>query len=137
MLPQPELIFRNHPERRALRRFPMKLPITVRVWGIPYEFRTETENISASGIFFYIDRWMSQGAHLEVTIHFSSQVTMTEALEVRLQTRVVRVEPQATTTRSGVAAFVEGFRFLPGGNQYKGKNAKKQRRSMRAMIFSR
>jgi hypothetical protein len=114
---QPELVRRDHPERRAVRRFPMKLPVVVRVSGVPYEFLAETENISASGIFFYIDRWMSPGAHLEVAIHFSGQVTMSEALEVRLRARVVRVEEPAAG-RSGVAAFIEGFRFLPAANDY-------------------
>lgn len=103
----------KHVERRALRRFPMRLPIAVQVSGIPYEFLTETENVSAAGVFFYIERLMSYGSRLELTLHFSSQVTMTNPLEVRLQARVVRVLPQARPTRSGVAALIESFEFLP------------------------
>jgi PilZ domain len=93
----------------------MKLPVAVRVSGIPYEFLTETENVSACGVFFYIDRWMNQGTHLELTVHFSSLITLSGPLEVRLQARVVRVVPQARTTHSGVAAFIEAFQLLPAG----------------------
>ncbi len=41
-------------ERRAVRRFTMRLPASVRVPGIPSEFPTETENVSARGLFFYL-----------------------------------------------------------------------------------
>ena len=113
MLPDPAS--RKRIERRTRRRFPMKLPVAVRVSGIPYEFLTETENVSACGVFFYIDRWMNQGAHLEVTVHFSSLITMSTPLEVLLQARVVRVVSQDRATRSGVAALIDAFQVLPAG----------------------
>src|SRR5690242_19383875 len=55
----------NAPDRRAMRRFSMKLPASVRVSGIPSPFQTETANVSARGIFFYIDRWMKEGSQIE------------------------------------------------------------------------
>src|SRR5690349_2050001 len=66
----------NHRERRAMRRFSMKLPASVRVSGIPTEFPTETENVSARGIFFHLDRWIAEGARVEVTMAFPRQVTL-------------------------------------------------------------
>jgi hypothetical protein len=89
----------------------MKLPASVRVSGIPHEFATETENVSARGVFFYLDRWMSEGAPVEVTMHFPPQVTMTDPLRVRFTARVVRVEPHSTH-RVGVAAMIEEYEFL-------------------------
>ena len=99
------------PDRRAMRRFSMKLPASVRVSGIPSPFATETENVSARGIFFYIDRWMKEGAQVEVTMDFPSQLTLSDPLRVRFLARVIRVEPQ-DATRVGVAAAIEEYEFV-------------------------
>jgi len=101
----------NNPERRALRRFSMRLPASVRVSGIPVPFDTETENVSARGIFFQIDRWMKVDAQIEVTIDFPSQLTLSDPVRVRFLARVVRVEPR-TGMRVGVAAAIEEYEFL-------------------------
>ena len=98
-------------ERRALRRFNMKLPAWVRVPGIPAPFEVESENVSARGIFFYIDRWMKEGSKIEVTMDFPSQLTLADPVRVRFVARVVRVEPQ-TGMRMGVAAAIEEYEFL-------------------------
>ena len=98
-------------ERRALRRFSMKLPARVRVSGIPVPFEVESENVSARGIFFYIDRWMKEGSKVEVTMDFPSQLTLADPVRVRFLARVVRVEPQ-TGMRMGVAAAIEEYEFL-------------------------
>jgi hypothetical protein len=100
-------------ERRAMRRFSMKLPASVRVSGIPSAFSVETENVSARGIFFYIDRLMKEGARVEVTMSFPPQVTMTEPLLVRFIARVLRVQPE-NPLRVGVAAMIEEYEFLRG-----------------------
>ena len=102
----------NKRERRALRRFAMKLSASVRVSGIPSEFPTETENVSARGIFFYLDRWMAEGARVEVTMAFPPQVTLTDPVRVRLLARVVRVETEKPATRVGVAAMIEEYEFI-------------------------
>ena len=94
-----------------MRRFAMQIPASVRVSGIPFEFATQTENISAQGLFFYLDRWMSPGTRVEVMMAFPPQVTLAEPQYVRLQARVVRVEP-LTFERGGVAAVIEGHDFL-------------------------
>ena len=98
-----------------MRRFSMRLPASVRVSGIPNEFCTETENVSARGIFFYLDRWMTEGARVEVTMSFPPQVTLTGPLQVRFLARVVRVEPKIPATRVGVAALIEEYEFLRSG----------------------
>lgn len=103
------------PERRALRRFKMKLPAFVRVPGIPAPFATETENVSARGIFFFIDRWMKEGSQVEVTMDFPSQLTLSEPLRVRFRARIVRVEPQRGM-RMGVAAAIEEYEFIRSEN---------------------
>lgn len=106
----------NSPERRTMRRFSMKLPASVRVSGIPNEFSTEVENVSARGLFFYLDRWMTEGARIEVTMAFPPQVTVTDPVRVKFLARVVRVEPKGPATRVGVAAVIEEYEFLRPGN---------------------
>ena len=101
----------NPPDRRAMRRFSMKLRASVRVSGIPTPFVTETKDVSARGIFLYIDRWMKEGSQVEVTMAFPPQVTLAEPLRVRFLARVVRVEPQVGTWM-GVAAAIEEYEFL-------------------------
>lgn len=104
-------VFENSTERRAMRRFAMKLPASVRVSGIPSEFDTVTENVSARGIFFYIDRLMTEGARVEVTMDFPSQVTLTQPLRVRFVARVLRVQAE-NLQQVGVAAMIEEYEFL-------------------------
>jgi hypothetical protein len=111
MLARQESVFNYPPDRRLMRRFSMRLPASVRVSGIPSEFSTETENVSARGIFFYLDRWMTTGARVEVTMNFPPQVTLADALQVRCLARVVRVQP-VTSTRTGVAAMIEEYEFV-------------------------
>jgi PilZ domain len=108
---QESSVFENPPDRRAMRRFAVQLSAAVRVPGIPSEFPTRTENISARGVFFYIDRLMTQGAKVEVTMDFPPQVTMADSLTVRCVARVVRVEQQAFD-RTGVAAAIEEYEFV-------------------------
>lgn len=115
MLATQESVFSNPPDRRAMRRFAMRLPASVRVSGIPSEFPTETINVSARGIFFYIDRWMTEGARMEVTMNFPPEVTLADPMQIRLLARVVRVKPE-TSTRTGVAAMIEEYEFVRSEN---------------------
>jgi PilZ domain len=103
------------PERRAMRRFSMHLPASVRVSGIPTPFQTHTENVSARGVFFYIDRLMTAGTQVEVTMEFPPQVTLAEPLRVRFVARVLRVQEESTM-RVGVAAEIEEYEFLAAEN---------------------
>lgn len=104
-------VFNNPPDRRAMRRFSMKVPAAVRVSGIPNEFVTETQNVSARGIFFYLDRLMTEGARVEVTLNFPPEITLADHLQVRCIARVVRVE-STIATRTGVAAMIHEYEFL-------------------------
>ena len=52
-----------------MRRFDMRLPAVVRL-PEAIEFFTETQNVSARGVFFYLDRAVSAGTKLEVTLTF-------------------------------------------------------------------
>jgi PilZ domain-containing protein len=101
----------NLQERRAMRRFDMRLPAIVRLEGAN-DFHTETQNVSARGVFFYVDHPVIAGTKVEVTLTFPPHVTLTDAVRVRFSARVVRVENPIPSARVGVAAMIENYEFL-------------------------
>ena len=94
-----------------MRRFDMRLPALVKFEGSP-ELFTETQNVSARGVFFYVDRTVSSGTRLEVTLTFPPHVTLTDAVRVRFTARVIRVDEPLPSARIGVAAMIEDYEFL-------------------------
>jgi hypothetical protein len=107
------MVLPTSPERRGMRRFDMRLPATVHADGMEVaEFTTETQNVSARGVFFYVDRALPVGTRVEVTLTFPPHITLTESVRVRFTARVVRVEAPLPVSRVGVAAFIEEYEFL-------------------------
>jgi len=106
MLPKPN-------ERRTMRRFEMRLPATVKLEGPDEsEVSTETQNVSARGIYFFLDHAPATGARVEMTVTFPSHITLTEPMRVRFVARVIRVEEPKSKDRVGIAALIEGHEFL-------------------------
>jgi hypothetical protein len=100
-------------ERRAMRRFDMRLPAAIRVSeNISDSVITETLNVSARGVFFYLDRVIPEGSPIEVTLTFPPHITLTEPVRVRFTARVIRVESPLPAARIGVAAVIEEYEFL-------------------------
>src|SRR5713101_344918 len=97
-------------ERRMMRRFDMRLPAVVRL-DQENEFATETQNVSARGVFFYLDRPLAEGTPIEVTMTFPPHVTLTDSVRVRFVARVVRIE-KLPVSRVGIAALIEEYEFL-------------------------
>jgi hypothetical protein len=116
----------NAQERRMMRRFDMRLPATVRLVETNHgrldlhnsdkpaagEFQTETQNVSARGVYFYLDRAIATGTKLEVTLTFPPHITLTDAVRVRFSARVIRVESPLPSHRIGTAAMIENYEFL-------------------------
>jgi len=94
-----------------MRRFDMRLPAIVRLEGSS-EFHTETQNVSARGVFFYLDHAVSAGTKLEVTLTFPPHITLTDSVRVRFSARVIRVDQPLPSARVGVAAMIEDYEFL-------------------------
>jgi PilZ domain len=109
-----------------MRRFDMRLPAIVRLGGTNMsgtrqgrtseegadEFHTETQNVSARGVFFYLDRSVKTGSEIEVTLTFPPHVTLTDAVRVRFTARVIRIENAMPSFRVGTAAVIEDYEFL-------------------------
>jgi hypothetical protein len=106
-------------ERRLMRRFDMRLPALVRL-DANNEFQTETQNVSARGVFFYLDRPLPTGTRCEVTLTFPPHITLTDAVRVRFSARVIRSESPLPSLRVGTAAMIEDYEFLrsSGGSDF-------------------
>lgn len=102
-----------------MRRFYMRLPAAVKFpdGAEPGEVLTETQNVSARGIFFYLNQPVTQGGLIEVTMTFPPNITLTDAIRVRFVARIVRIEQPLPVSRIGVAAVIEEYEFLrPNAN---------------------
>jgi hypothetical protein len=106
-------------DRRTMRRFDMRLPAVVRL-ADTIEFNTETQNVSARGVFFYLDRAVSAGTKLDVILTFPPHITLTDPVRVRFTARVIRVEHPLPSLRVGTAAMIEDYEFLrsPTGTEF-------------------
>jgi hypothetical protein len=95
-----------------MRRFDMRLPAVVRLnEDQQNEFHTETQNVSARGVFFYLDREVAAGTPCEVTLTFPPHITLTDAVRVRFTARVIRADSPFPSLRVGTAAMIEDTSF--------------------------
>ena len=94
-----------------MRRFDMRLPAVVRL-DENNEFQTETQNVSARGVYFYLDRPVPAGTACEVTLTFPPHITLTDAVRVRFTARIIRSESPMPSLRVGTAAVIEDYEFL-------------------------
>jgi len=106
-------MLQENSDRRSMRRFDMRLPALIRIAGeTTRELLTETQNVSARGVFFYLDRGVDPGSRIDVTLTFPPHVTLTDPVRVRFAARVIRVEGPLPSCRMGIAAMIEEYEFL-------------------------
>ena len=100
-------------ERRAARRFSMTLPLKVRLKaeGGYAETTGETRDVSFRGLYFMIEAAVEAGSAIEFVLTLPQQITLAGDVHIRCYGRVLRVE--AHNSRSGVAARIERYEFLP------------------------
>lgn len=97
-------------DRRAARRFRMKLPVTVRSYdGVPVTLEGLTQDISESGVFFFLNTRPREQAPIEFVVELPSEVTMTDPMRATCKGRVMRVVQDQLSDGFGVAATIEGF----------------------------
>jgi PilZ domain len=101
----------NSQDRRMMRRFDMRLPAVVRLEDAS-ELETETQNVSARGVFFYLDHAVETGTRIDVTLTFPPHVTLTDPVRVRFKARVIRVENPLPSSKVGTAAMIEDYEFV-------------------------
>jgi len=101
-------------EKRAARRFALRIPVTVDQGE--NGSRPETaliRDVSARGICFYLDSDVAQGSPIRFTLTLPPEITLTESIRVQCKGRVVRVEDAKVEGKIVVAAMIEEYEFLP------------------------
>jgi hypothetical protein len=101
------------PEKRATRRFALRLPVSVADPQNDAELKAaQTRDVSARGICFFLDSNMAVGAGIEFTFTLPPEITLTESIRVRCKGKVVRVDDGNADHKVAVAAVIEEYEFL-------------------------
>lgn len=103
-------------EKRAARRFALRVPVTVeRKLTAPnaHSEPAQIRDVSARGICFYVDSAIAQGSPIGFTLTLPPEITLTESIRVQCKGRVVRVEDARSDGKVTVAAVIDEYEFLP------------------------
>jgi exonuclease V gamma subunit len=98
--------------KRATRRFALRLPVSVRYGENEEEHAAQTRDVSARGICFYVDSAIQAGSAIDFTLTLPPEITLTESIRVRCKGRVVRVEGSKPAGKMAVAAVIDEYEFL-------------------------
>jgi PilZ domain len=98
-------------EKRAARRFPLRVPVSVDHENATHP--AQIRDVSARGICFYMDSAVTQGSPIGFTLTLPPEITLTESIRVQCKGRVVRVEDGIEDGKLTVAAVIEEYEFLP------------------------
>jgi|ERR1700722_15981832 hypothetical protein len=109
---EPETKKDKDSDKRATRRFALRLPVSVRYAETEEEHPAQTRDVSARGICFYIDSAIQAGAAIDFTLTLPPEITLTESIRVRCKGRVVRVEGGSPANKMAVAAVIDEYEFL-------------------------
>jgi hypothetical protein len=101
----------NHNEQRNTRRFSLKLPLTIVDSGSVPTIASQTKDVSARGVFFYLNSEITKGSPIEFTLTLPPEITLTERIRVRCKGKVVRVD-QSNGAQVGIAAAIDQYDFL-------------------------
>ena len=75
-----------------------------------------TENISAAGVYLWLDEEMAVGSSAEFEIMIPGEVIgSSEGVRLHCQARVVRCDTDQKDGRSGVACVIEQYEILRAG----------------------
>jgi hypothetical protein len=99
-------------DKRATRRFALRLPVSVRYGETEEEHAAQTRDVSARGICFYIDSAIQAGSAIDFTLTLPPEITLTESIRVRCKGRVMRVEGGDPAGKLAVAAVIDEYEFL-------------------------
>jgi hypothetical protein len=105
-------------ERRRAHRFDLQSPVVVR-WKDGAQTRealTVSEDVSSNGIYFILPEGIENGTPVEVEMTLPNQITLAGPVRVRCLGHIRRREP-AEGAKAGMAAAIEKYEFLPGGQQ--------------------
>ena len=88
------------------------MPVWVRLPGSDATVHAKTRDVSASGVFFYVNCEIRQDAEIEFTMTLPPELTRTAAIQVSCKGKVVRVEGGLADAKVPVAAVIDEYEFL-------------------------
>jgi len=100
-------------DRRARERFPVHVPVSVKIEKGGIQEATQTRDLSTAGVFVYTNARMQEGSELELILVLPPEITFSDRRWVCCQASVVRVEENAGQGNYGVAAVIKRFDVLP------------------------
>jgi PilZ domain len=101
-------------EKRAARRFALRLPVTVSRGENPGQNEpAQIRDVSARGISLFLDSPIEKGSPLGFTLTLPPEITLTESIRVQCKGHVVRVENNSSDGKLAVAAVIEEYEFVP------------------------
>jgi hypothetical protein len=109
---QPERKHERESDKRATRRFALRLPVSVRYGDDDGEHSAQTRDVSARGVCFFVDSAIQAGSSIDFTLTLPPEITLTESIRVRCKGRVVRVEGGSPSSKMAVAAVIDEYEFL-------------------------
>ena len=98
-------------DQRAMRRFSMQLPVQVKGPEAAGEVVAITKDVSARGVYIYLDSEVAEETPIEFTLTLPPEITMTQSIRVHCKGKVVRVEREQPG-RVGIAAIIDHYQFL-------------------------
>src|SRR3954471_5106120 len=100
----------NPSDKRRAQRYPMALPVAVRLSEA--EAAVTTKDISSSGVYLEFSSPMDVGSSLEFVLTLPRELTDGQPVQVKCRGKVVRVDQTATENGVGVAATIERYEFI-------------------------
>ena len=99
------------PEKRSIRRLPLDLPISVKFLDNGRrEVTGRTRDVSARGVFMYLETEITVGAAMEFVMTLPEEITLSDPIRVRCSGSVLRVEK--TGNEQGVAVTIHKYDFV-------------------------
>lgn len=99
------------PEKRSIRRVPLDLPISVKfVDHGKREVAGHTRDVSAHGVFMYLETEIRVGAAIDFVMTLPREITLSDPVRVRCSGTVLRVEK--TGNEQGVAVSITKYDFV-------------------------
>lgn len=99
------------PDKRSIRRFSLDLPISVRfVDQGQQEINAHTRDVSARGVFMYMETEIVAGAPVEFVMTLPPEITLSDPIRVRCAGKVLRVDKLQQA--QGVAVAIDNYDFV-------------------------
>ena len=100
-------------EKRRAQRFPMALPVAIKLDKNGVEKTVQTKDVSSNGVYFEFSAPIEVGSSLEFILTLPGEITQGNSVRVRCRGKVVRVDRASEAGDTlGLAATIERYEFV-------------------------